>query len=103
MLVHSIFSVDLCVLKNPIELSLTSERAYYWCIVWDCQRVVIKCQVFWKEGIPYLATNPEGRHLLLFFFSLIDVKRTQIISLSGKKKCQKRTLLLSKKYRIQLR
>lgn len=97
MLVHSIFSVDLCVLKNPIELSLTSERAYYWCIVWDCQRVVIKCQVFWKEGIPYLATNPEGRHLLLFFFSLIDVKRTQIIRLSGKKKMPKENFVVVQK------
>lgn len=97
MLVHSIFSVDLCVLKNPIELSLTSERAYYWCIVWDCQRVVIKCQVFWKERIPYLATNPEGRHLLLFFFSLIDVKRTQIIRLSGKKKMPKENFVVVQK------
>lgn len=97
MLVHSIFSFDLCVLKNPIELSLTSERAYYWCIVWDCQRVVIKCQVFWKERIPYLATNPEGRHLLFFFFSLIDVKRTQIISLSGKKKMPKENFVVVQK------
>lgn len=97
MLVHSIFSVDLCVLKNPIELSLTSERAYYWCILWDCQRVVIKCQVFWKERIPYLATNPEGRHLLLFFFSLIDVKRTQIIRLSGKKKMPKENFVVVQK------
>lgn len=97
MLVHSSFSFDLCVLKNPIELSLTSERAYYWCIVWDCQRVVIKCQVFWKERIPYLATNPEGRHLLLFFFSLIDVKRTQIIRLSGKKKMPKENFVVVQK------
>lgn len=97
MLVHSSFSFDLCVLKNPIELSLTSERAYYWCIVWDCQRVVIKCQVFWKERIPYLATNPEGRHLLFFFFSLIDVKRTQIIRLSGKKKMPKENFVVVQK------